>query len=92
MNNHKNYKKYSGKDIFKRIDDLERRSIVITISLTFIGIGVTLSSVGVPLILSKLSIFLGSFYLIVGVIIAIAGIYIFSHLEHFASIIKLGGI
>jgi hypothetical protein len=31
MNNHKNHKKYSEKDIIKRIDDLERRATVITL-------------------------------------------------------------
>ena len=38
MNTHKNRKKYSGKDILKRIDDFERRAIVITLGMAFIEI------------------------------------------------------
>lgn len=90
MNNHKNYKKYSGKDILKRIDDFERRAIVITLGMAFIGIGITLLGVGVTDISSSLSFsIVGDSYTIVGLTIILIGSLFFLIRDKLAKIIKI---
>ena len=90
MNNHKNYKKYSEKDILKRIDDFERRAIVIILGMAFIGIGITLLGVGVTNISLNLRFsIVGYSYTIMGLSIILFGVFFFLLRDRLAKIIKI---
>lgn len=88
--NNKKYKKYSEKDILKRIDDFERRAIVITLGMAFIGIGITLLGVGVTNISSNLRFsIVGYPYTIIGLGIILFGVLFFLLRDRLAKIIKI---
>ncbi len=90
MNNCKNQKNYSEKGILKRIDDLERRAVVITLGTTFIGMGITLLGVGVTNILSNLRFpIVEDSYTIIGLGIILFGVFFFLLRDRLAKIIKI---